>query len=135
MGDGSGRNDGQHHAYGPQNSNRLLLPSHLVFKTKIRCSSYVCLGLSCHTYCQNVSTEYQSLYYIASYYKNLLQFQKGLNSGMDLILPQTVDRGFRTPRRNLHQRTSSSEQQNIVIICKEYGKCEYIKYSASVGNK
>jgi hypothetical protein len=78
--------------------------SHLVFKAKTRCSSYVCLGSSCHTYGQNVSTEYQCLYYILSYYKNLLQVQKGLNS-VDTILPQAVDRGFRTPRRNLHQRT------------------------------
>jgi hypothetical protein len=61
--------------------------SHSVFKTKIRCSSYVCPGLSCHTYGQNVSTEYQCLYYIVSYYKNLLQVQKGLNSGMNPILP------------------------------------------------
>jgi hypothetical protein len=79
--------------------------SHPIFKVKIRCSSYVCPESSCHTYGQNVSTEYQCLYYIVSYYKNLLQVQKGLNSGMDPILLQAVDRGFRTPRRNLHQRT------------------------------
>jgi hypothetical protein len=30
--------------------------SHPVFKTKTRCSSYVCPGSSCHTYGQNVST-------------------------------------------------------------------------------
>jgi hypothetical protein len=47
--------------------------SHPVFKAKTRCSSYVCPGSSCHTYGQNVSTEYQCLYYIVSYYKNLLQ--------------------------------------------------------------
>jgi hypothetical protein len=79
--------------------------SHPVFKAKTRCSSYVCPGSSCHTYGQNVSTEYQCLYYIVSYYKNLLQVQKGLNSGMDPILPQAVDRGFCTPRRNLHLHT------------------------------
>jgi hypothetical protein len=79
--------------------------SHPVFKAKTRCSSYVCPGSSCHTYGQNVSTEYQCLYYIVSYYKNLLQLQKGLNSGMDPILPQAVDRGFRMPRRNLHPHT------------------------------
>jgi hypothetical protein len=61
--------------------------SHPVFKAKTRCSSYVCPGSSCHTYGQNVSTEYQCLYYIVSYYKNLLQVQNGLNSGMDPILP------------------------------------------------
>jgi hypothetical protein len=44
-------------------------------------------------------------YYIVSYYKNLLQVQKGLNSGMDTILPQVDDRGFRTPIRGLHQST------------------------------
>jgi hypothetical protein len=36
--------------------------SHPVFETKTRCSSYVCLGSSCHTYGQNVSTEYQCIY-------------------------------------------------------------------------
>jgi hypothetical protein len=75
------------------------------FKTKTRCSSYVCPGSSCHTYGQNVSIEYQCLYYIVSYYRNLLQVQKGLNSEMNPILPQVVDRGFRMPRRSLHQCT------------------------------
>jgi hypothetical protein len=56
-------------------------------RPKTRCSSYVCPGSSCHTYGQNVSTEYQCLYHIVSYYKNLLQVQKGLNSGIDPILP------------------------------------------------
>jgi hypothetical protein len=79
--------------------------SHPIFKAKTRCSSYICPGSSCHTYGQNVSTEYQCLYYIISYYKNLLQVQKGLNSGMDPILPQAVDRGFYKPRRNLHPHT------------------------------
>jgi hypothetical protein len=74
------------------------------FKAKTRCSSYVCPGSSCHTYGQNVSTENQCLYCVVSYYKNLLQVQKGLNSGMDTILPQAVDRGFRTPRRSHQQR-------------------------------
>jgi hypothetical protein len=31
-------------------------------RPKTRCSSYVCPGSSCHTYGQNVSTEYQCLY-------------------------------------------------------------------------
>jgi hypothetical protein len=75
------------------------------FKSKTRCSSYVCPGSSCHTYGQNVSTENQCLYYIVSYYKNLLHVQKGLNSGMDTTLPHVDDRGFRTPRRSLHQHT------------------------------
>jgi hypothetical protein len=75
------------------------------FKAKTRCSSCVCLGSSCHTYDQNVSTENQCLYYIISYYKNLLQVQKKLNNGMDTILTQTVDQGFRTHRRGLHQST------------------------------
>jgi hypothetical protein len=93
------------------------LMSHPVFEAKTRCSSYVCPGSSCHTYGQNVSTEYQSLYYNVSYYNNLLQVPKGLNSGMDPNLPQAVDQGFRTPRRNLHQSTphhlsSKSQQQH-----------------------
>jgi hypothetical protein len=81
------------------------LLSHPVFKAKTKCSSYVCPGSSCHTYGQNVSTEYQCLYYIVSYYKNLLHVQNGLNNGKDPILPQAVDWGFRTPRRTLHQQT------------------------------
>jgi hypothetical protein len=32
------------------------------------------------------------------------------------------------------KNSSSSEQESIAAICKKYGKCEYIKYSASVGN-
>jgi hypothetical protein len=79
--------------------------SHPNFKSKIRCSSYVCPRSSCHIYGQNISTEYQCIYYIVSYYKNLLQIQNGLNSGMYFILSQTVDRGFHTSTRNLHQRT------------------------------
>jgi hypothetical protein len=75
------------------------------FKAKTRCSSYVCPRSSCHTYGQNVSTENKCLYYIISYYKNLLQVQKELNSRMDTILPQANDRGFHTPRRGLHQST------------------------------
>jgi hypothetical protein len=75
------------------------------FKANTRCSSYVCPGSSCHTYCQNVSTENHCLYYIISYYNNLLQVQKGLNSEMDTILPQADDRGFPMPRRSFHQRT------------------------------
>jgi hypothetical protein len=47
--------------------------SHPVFNAKTRCLLYACPGSSCHTYGQNVSTEYQCLYYIISYYKkNLL---------------------------------------------------------------
>jgi hypothetical protein len=79
--------------------------SHPIFKAKTRCSSYVCPRSSYHTYGQNVSIEYQCLYYIISYYKSLLQVQKGLNSGMNPILPQAVDRGFHMPRRNLHPHT------------------------------
>jgi hypothetical protein len=30
--------------------------------------------------------------------------------------------------------SSSPEQQSIAVIYRKYGKCEYIKYSASVGN-
>jgi hypothetical protein len=69
-----------------ERSKRKRTMSHSVFKAKTRCSSYVCPESSCHTYGQNVSTEYQCLYDIISYYKNLLQVQKGLNSGMDPIL-------------------------------------------------
>jgi hypothetical protein len=102
------------------------------FKAKIRCSSYVCPGSSCHTYGQNVSTKNQCLYYIVPYYKNLLQVQKGLNNRMDTILPQADDRRFRTLRRGLHQSTPHLLSSRAY---RKYGKCEYIKYSASVGNK
>jgi hypothetical protein len=53
----------------------------LSFKAKTRCSLYVCPGSSCHTYGQNVNIENQCLYDIVSYYKNLLQVQKGISSG------------------------------------------------------
>jgi hypothetical protein len=46
-----------------------------------------------------------SVYYIVSYYKNLLQVQKGLSSRKDTILPQADDQGFHTNRRSLHQST------------------------------
>jgi hypothetical protein len=99
------------------------------FKAKTRCSSYVCRGSSCHTYGQNVSTENQCIYYIVSYYKNLLQVQKGLNSGMDTILPRQMTRVFTCLEEVF------IKQQSIAAIYRKYGKCEYIKYSASVGNK
>jgi hypothetical protein len=34
------------------------------FKAKTRCSLYVCLGSSCHTYVQNMNTKNKCLYYI-----------------------------------------------------------------------
>jgi hypothetical protein len=36
----------------------------LSFKIKIRCSSYVCPGSSCHTYGQNVNTKNYCLGYV-----------------------------------------------------------------------
>jgi hypothetical protein len=45
-------------------------------RPKTRCSSYVCPGSSCHTYGQNVSIEYQCLYYIVSCYKNYYKSRK-----------------------------------------------------------
>jgi hypothetical protein len=50
--------------------------SHPVFKAKTKCSSHVCPGSSCHTYGQNVSTEYQCLYHTVSYYKNYYMSRK-----------------------------------------------------------
>jgi hypothetical protein len=75
--------------------------SHPVFKAKTRCSSYVCSGSNYHIYGQNVSTRYQCLYYIVSYYTNLLQVQKGINSEMDINLSQAVERGFRNQKSQL----------------------------------
>jgi hypothetical protein len=75
------------------------------FKAKTICSSYVCLGSRCHTNGQNVNIENQCIYYIVSYYRKLLQVQKGISSGKDTILPQADDWGFHTPRRSLHQST------------------------------
>jgi hypothetical protein len=37
--------------------------------------------------------------------QKLITSPEGLNSGIDTILPQADDRGFRMPRRSLHQRT------------------------------
>jgi hypothetical protein len=72
--------------------------------------------------------------FITSYliYKNLLQFQKGLSSEKDTILPQADDQRFHTARRSLHQNTPLL--LSIRIIYMKYGKCEYIKYLASVKN-
>jgi hypothetical protein len=52
------------------------LMSHPVFNAKTRCSSYICPGSNCHTYGQNVSTEYQCLYHTVSYYKNYYKSRK-----------------------------------------------------------
>jgi hypothetical protein len=73
-----------------------------------------------------------SVYYIVSYYKNLLEVQKGLSSGKNTILSQADDRGFCTPRRSFHQSTPHLLSSRAIY--RKYGKCEYIKYSASVRN-
>jgi hypothetical protein len=62
----------QGHPVGVHQTNYPTRLSHPFFKAKTRCSSYVCPGSSCHTYGQNVSTEYQCLYYNVSCYNNLL---------------------------------------------------------------
>jgi hypothetical protein len=50
------------------------------FKTKTRCSSYVCLGSSCHTYGQNVNTENQCLYYINIITQDIVFTQKTIST-------------------------------------------------------
>jgi hypothetical protein len=47
------------------------------FKIKIRCSSYVCPGSSCHTYGLNVNTENQCLKYI-NFIARILSLQRRL---------------------------------------------------------
>jgi hypothetical protein len=69
------------------------------------------------------------------YKKNLLQVQKGLSSGKDTILPQADDWGVSHAYKKSSSKYSSSFEQHIIAaIYMKYDKCEYIKYSASVGN-
>jgi hypothetical protein len=65
------------------------------FKAKTECIP-LCVSESSFTH-KATSREINSitsLYYIVSYYKNLLQVQNGLSGGKDTILPQADDRGF-----------------------------------------
>jgi hypothetical protein len=81
----------------------LVTPS---FWTKTKCIPLCVPGSSfIHKATNSGLNSITSVYYIVYYYKNLLQVQKGLSSGKDTILPQADDRGFRTPRRSLHQST------------------------------
>jgi hypothetical protein len=48
------------------------------FKIKTRCSSYVCLGSSCHTY--DVNNENQYLYYINIITQNIIFTQKTIST-------------------------------------------------------
>jgi hypothetical protein len=50
------------------------------FNAKIRCSSYVCPGSSCHTYGQNVNSENQCLYYINIITGNIVFTQKTIST-------------------------------------------------------
>jgi hypothetical protein len=50
------------------------------FKTKTRCSSYVCPGSSCHTYGQNVNIENQCLYYINIITRDIVFTQKTIST-------------------------------------------------------
>jgi hypothetical protein len=80
--------------------------SHPVFRPKLNVFLYVCRDQVSHIKATNSRiNSITSVYYIVSYYKNLLQVQKGLSSEKDTILPQPDDRGFRSPRRSLHQST------------------------------
>jgi hypothetical protein len=65
------------------------------FKAKTECIP-LCVPRSSFTHKANNSeiNSITSVYYIISYYKNLLEVQNGLNSGKDTILPQADDRGF-----------------------------------------
>jgi hypothetical protein len=82
------------------------------FKTKTRCSSYVCPGSSCHTYGQNVNTENQCIYYI-NFATWVLSLQRRLyrlshraaavQSNPTGNRPQTTQ----ASRRNLHRSSPS----------------------------
>jgi hypothetical protein len=75
-----------------------------------------------------------SVYYIASFYKYLLQVQEGLSSGKDTILPHADDRGFTRLEEIFIKELIVFWAESIAAICRKKGKCEYIKYSASVEN-
>jgi hypothetical protein len=70
------------------------------FKAKTRCSSYVCLESSCHTYDQNVNTENQCLFYIKIITWDIVFTQKTIstlsssNSGTHQS-SQAINRGQR----------------------------------------
>jgi hypothetical protein len=68
-------------------------------KIKTRCSSYVCLGSSCHTYGQNVNTENQCLYYI-NFITQLLSLERRLyqlshRAAAETPTPQATNQGQR----------------------------------------
>jgi hypothetical protein len=77
------------------------------FKIKIRCSSYVYSGSSCHTYSHNVNTKNQCLYYI-NFITRLLSLQRRLYrlscwTAAKTPTPQANrPREMQASRRNLH---------------------------------
>jgi hypothetical protein len=56
------------------------LLSHLVFRPKLIAFLYVCQDQFSHKATNSGINSITSVYYIVSYYKNLLQVQKGLSS-------------------------------------------------------
>jgi hypothetical protein len=89
----------------PQGCRPRACLSHPVFRSKLNAFFYVCQDQVSHIKRHSGINSETSVYYIVSYYKNLLQVQKGLSNGKDTILPQADDWGFRTPRTGLHQST------------------------------
>jgi hypothetical protein len=46
-----------------------------------------------------------------------------------------MTRGPHAYKKSSSKNSSSSEQQSIAAIYRKFGKCEYIKYFTTVGNK
>jgi hypothetical protein len=65
------------------------------FKAKTECIPLCVPGSSfTHKVTNSEINSITSVYYIISYYKNLLQVQNGLSSGKNTILSQANDRGL-----------------------------------------
>jgi hypothetical protein len=85
------------------------------FKTKTRCSLYVCPWSSCHTYGQNVNTENQCLYYMKIITRDIVFTQKTISTISSSSSGTHQSTGNRpgvtqASRRNLHRSSSSHLQ-------------------------
>jgi hypothetical protein len=95
-----------------QREYRSMIGVTLSFKAKTRCSSYVCVGSSCHTYGQNVNIENQCLKYINFITRILSLHRKLYRHSHRAATEQANPTGNRpgamhASRRSLYHRSSS----------------------------
>jgi hypothetical protein len=74
-----------------------------------------------------------SVYYIESYYRAYYKTERPTQRKQAPHHRQMTE-GSHAYKKSSSKNSSSSEQQSIAAIYKKYGKCKFIKYSASVGN-